>query len=72
MGRRNMLKTPSASKLDATMNPTEAAHVLGISRQAVHSLLRSGTLPGRKVYGSWRIKVREVHRYQQIRETRKG
>ena len=49
-------------EVDTTVGMQEAREALGMTRQGVHGLLRSGTLPGRQVYRQWRIERADLDR----------
>lgn len=57
---------------DTTVGVGEASAALGITRQGVHQLLRSGTLPGRQVYGLWRIERADLDRLVAERAKERG
>ena len=50
--------TPTRPRHDTdreAVSPTEAAHRLGVTPDAVRARLRRGTLPGERVDGEWRV-----------------
>lgn len=57
---------------DTTVGVGEASEALGITRQGVHVLLRSGTLPGRQVYSLWRIERADLDRLVAERARERG
>jgi hypothetical protein len=46
---------PDVTRQDATVGVVEAAHLLGITTDAVRARLRRGTLQGHKVNGEWQV-----------------
>lgn len=53
---------------DKTLGTTDAADLLGVTRQRVHQMVQEGKLPGRMVYGKIRIPRDAVIRIRQERE----
>lgn len=50
------------------MSLTEAAEVIGISRQAVHEALTKGQLAGQRVGNAWVLERQDVEHYRSRRE----
>lgn len=50
------------NRIPDVVSPSEAAMMLGVTKQAVHGLIQRGQLPARRAGESWVIRRVEVER----------
>lgn len=56
----------------ARINPTQAAHMLGVSRARIHQLIEAGLLPATKWGIYWQIDEKDLRKRQEALKAKRG